>query len=73
MERHFTQQGAAVQTFAIKRASETFLALRHALPRGAHAGVGAAAHRGVRRAPLPQRGAPQPVALAADYGWSVNV
>lgn len=25
---HFTQQGAAVQTFAIKRASETFLALR---------------------------------------------
>jgi 3-oxoacyl-[acyl-carrier-protein] synthase III len=25
---HFTQQGAAVQTFAIKRATETFLALR---------------------------------------------
>lgn len=27
---HFTQQGAAVQTFAIKRATETFLALRDA-------------------------------------------
>lgn len=27
---HFTQQGAAVQTFAIKRAGETFLALREA-------------------------------------------
>jgi 3-oxoacyl-[acyl-carrier-protein] synthase III len=37
---HFTQQGAAVQTFAIKRATETFLALRaHFLAGAPHRSV----------------------------------